>query len=103
MWSPLGWCDKCQEFAGLCAVGRVLRQRGTLAAVDWAVKCPVRGTEVWHVTTDGKVHRALLCRRHGDLMQAGQAPPGMNGGYAGPPPVPRRRRPRLARRRDGDR
>jgi len=81
--ASLYFCDRCNDFTGLCAAGRALHYPAIFNPPGWRVGCTTVGAVAWDVTLpSGRKIRVLLCAEHD--RQANDVP-WINGRRAGAP------------------
>jgi hypothetical protein len=60
----LGFCDRCQEFTGMCGAGRKVVCPDATTRTTWHTPCTQPGVAAWQIGLDAGEQVALLCATH---------------------------------------
>jgi hypothetical protein len=91
--AQLGFCDRCDEFTGMCGAGRRIICPDVMTRTTWHTPCTELGTMAWDITQVQGRWRTVLCRVHDMQVRHGGTPwieaavpldPGARRGWAGP-------------------
>jgi len=87
----LGFCDRCNEFTGMCGAGRRILCPDVMTRTTWHTPCTELGQVVWEIDQGDGFARTVLCQLHDGHVRGGRTPWIVN---AAPVDQPGARRPR---------
>ena len=70
----LGFCDRCQEFTGMCGAGRRIVSPDMMTMTSWHTPCTNTGLMAWEVSRNDAPRHVLLCAEHDSQVRSGLAP-----------------------------
>jgi ribosomal protein L37AE/L43A len=70
----LGYCDRCQQFTGMCGAGRKVICPDVMSVTSWHTPCTRLGVNAWQVTVNDGPCIALLCPDHDAEIRSRSAP-----------------------------
>lgn len=70
----LGYCDRCQDFTGMCGAGRKIICPDVMTSTSWHMPCTSLGGTAWDITLADDPRRTLLCGEHDSQLRAGRVP-----------------------------
>jgi hypothetical protein len=86
----LGFCDRCNDFTGMCAAGRKVVCPDLMSMTSWHTPCTSHGSAKWQITLTAGVQVAVLCAAHDEEVRAGRVS-WMRAAVPLPAPPPRGR------------
>jgi hypothetical protein len=69
----LGFCDRCNDFTGMCGAGRRIICPDMMTVTAWHTPCTSLGTALWLITQGTYERLALLCSAHDEQLRIGRA------------------------------
>jgi hypothetical protein len=70
----LGFCDRCNEFTGMCGAGRRIICPDVMTRTTWHTPCTELGQMVWEIDQGDGFSRTVLCQVHDNQMRSGGTP-----------------------------
>lgn len=68
----LGYCDRCQDFTGMCGAGRKIICPDVMTTTSWHMPCTSLGGAAWEITLTDDARRTLLCDEHDEQIRSGR-------------------------------
>jgi len=72
--SRLGFCDRCQEFTGMCGAGRRVICPDVMTRTSWHTPCTELGSVAWEINQGQGFSRTMLCSVHDNQVRFGSTP-----------------------------
>lgn len=94
----LGFCDRCQEFTGMCGAGRRIVCPDLMTRTTWHTPCTELGAVAWEIAQGRVMSKVVLCKEHDMQVRFGGTP---WIGHAAPLDPVNSRRPRQSVTRHG--
>lgn len=69
----LGFCNRCNQFTGMCGAGRKIICPDMMSVTAWHTPCTSLGSLAWQITQGARRQVALLCPAHDAQLRAGRA------------------------------
>lgn len=69
----LGFCERCQDFTGMCGAGRKIICPDVMTMTSWHTPCTSLGIAAWEVGDGSGDRIVLLCAAHDGELTNGQA------------------------------
>jgi hypothetical protein len=70
----LGFCDRCNDFTGMCGAGRRIVSPDVMRTTSWHMPCTRLGAVTWEITVAQDPRRTMLCESHDAQMRSGRIP-----------------------------
>lgn len=70
----LGFCDRCNDFTGMCGAGRRIVSPDVMKTGSWHMPCTTLGTAAWEITITKDARRTMLCETHDAQVRSGRIP-----------------------------
>jgi hypothetical protein len=70
----LGFCDRCNEFTGMCGAGRRILCPDVMTRTTWHTPCTQLGAVVWQIDQGDELARTVLCQMHDAQVRSGGTP-----------------------------
>lgn len=70
----LGFCDRCNEFTGMCGAGRRILCPDVMTRTTWHTPCTDLGAVVWDIDQGEGFSRTVLCQVHDSQVRCGGTP-----------------------------
>jgi hypothetical protein len=70
----LGFCDRCNEFTGMCGAGRRILCPDVMTRTTWHTPCTELGAVVWDIDQGDGFARTVLCQVHDNQVRCGGTP-----------------------------
>ncbi len=70
----LGFCDRCNEFTGMCGAGRRIICPDLMTRTSWHTPCTELGAVAWEINQGQGFARTMLCRVHDNHVRGGGTP-----------------------------
>jgi hypothetical protein len=70
----LGFCDRCNEFTGMCGAGRRVLCPDVMTRTTWHTPCTDLGAVVWEIDQGDGFSRTVLCQVHDTQVRGGGTP-----------------------------
>lgn len=70
----LGFCDRCNDFTGMCGAGRRIISPDVMRTTSWHMPCTRLGAVAWEITVVQDPRRTMLCETHDEQMRSGRIP-----------------------------
>jgi ribosomal protein L37AE/L43A len=70
----LGFCDRCNDFTGMCGAGRRVLCPDVMTRTTWHTPCTDLGAVIWEVDQGDGFARTVLCRVHDNQVRGGTMP-----------------------------
>jgi hypothetical protein len=70
----LGFCDRCNEFTGMCGAGRRVICPDLMTRTTWHTPCTDLGAVTWEINQGQGFSRTVLCSVHDNQVRFGGTP-----------------------------
>lgn len=70
----LGFCDRCNEFTGMCGAGRRILCPDVMTRTSWHSPCTELGQVIWEIDQGDGFARTVLCQVHDSQVRGGGTP-----------------------------